>query len=139
MSTITKIASVILVGLVIPSLSGCSFIKEMICDIPTDTTETVFVPLQLPVPPTVALDDITWYVITPENAKEKFKELKDQGIDAVFFGLTDKGYETQSLNEEKLQGHILLMHDREKQSETYYKSMEERLNSDNKKGAQGSP
>lgn len=130
MSTVAKIFLTVILAF---ALSGCETLRALVCEPQTNTSEVVFVPLKLPAVDPIVLDGVTWYVLTPQNAEQKFKEIQSQGIDAVFFGLTDKGYEAQSLNEEKLQGHILLLRDREKQTDAYYKAMEDRLNADNKK------
>ena len=37
-------------------------------------------------------------IITSENAEQVFAKLKEQGIDPVLFGLTDKDYEMLSKN-----------------------------------------
>ena len=46
----------------------------------------------------LTLEEIRWIIITSENAEQVFAKLKEQGIDPVLFGLTDKDYEMLSKN-----------------------------------------
>lgn len=124
MSTITKIAAVALIAF---AVTGCSALKTKICGV-QDTPETAFVTMKLPDSPPLTIDSIEWTIVTPENAQEKFNELKLRGIDEVFFGLTDKEYESKSINDEKTQGELLLLRDKIDQLEKYYSDLESRLN-----------
>ncbi len=42
--------------------------------------------------------DIEWIVITEENAAEVFERLRKMKVDVALLGVTDKGYESLSLN-----------------------------------------
>jgi len=42
--------------------------------------------------------DIEWIVITEENAEEVFERLRKMKVDVALLGVTDKGYESLSLN-----------------------------------------
>jgi len=60
---------------------------------------TIEVQKPAPVVPTVdqlRLREVKWVIITPENAEEKFKQIKTG--EAVFFALTTDGYENIALN-----------------------------------------
>jgi len=60
---------------------------------------TIEIQKPAPVVPTVdqlRLRKVEWVIITPENAEQKFKEIKTG--EAVFFALTTDGYENIALN-----------------------------------------
>ena len=48
------------------------------------------------------LEDVDWFVVTPENAEESFEKLKNQKLEIVFFAITEKGYEKLSINNQKM-------------------------------------
>jgi hypothetical protein len=56
------------------------------------------VPLNTPQVRELDLDQIEWFVVTPENIEEVFGKLADQRKDVVLFALTDDGYKAMSLN-----------------------------------------
>lgn len=60
------------------------------------------VPLSLPKIDRVELDDVEWILITPENAEHVWQDLEKKNYDIVLFGLTDRGYESLSVNTAKL-------------------------------------
>lgn len=68
---------------------------------PVKPVEVRTIEIQKPAPvvPTVdqlRLRKVEWVIITPENAEQKFKEIKTG--EAVFFALTIDGYENIALN-----------------------------------------
>lgn len=55
-------------------------------------------PLNVPSPTPLQLSKPTWVIVTRENAQEVFDQLEKNGSDPVIFGLTDKGYESLSID-----------------------------------------
>ena len=55
-------------------------------------------PLNTPQVRQLDLQNIEWFIVTPENIEEVFAKLKDQRKDVVLFALTDDGYKAMSLN-----------------------------------------
>ena len=49
-------------------------------------------PLAVALPPPLSVKPIEWRVITEENAKEVFDQLRQDKVDVVLIGLTDDGY-----------------------------------------------
>jgi PBP1b-binding outer membrane lipoprotein LpoB len=84
-------------------LSGCSTIKPLeVFSKPIEKT-----PLNLNNPEKIELDDVKWRVVTEQNAKEIFEQLKEKNIDPVLIGLTDNDYERLSLNMNKIRNYII--------------------------------
>ena len=81
------ISGILLVGVL--TMSGCSSIKQL--DIFTMEVERE--PLALEKPEIRQLEKLKWIIITSENADEVFKKMKDEGIDPVVFGLSDKDFQ----------------------------------------------
>ncbi len=63
-------------------------------------------PLKLADPAPLQAREIKWVIITPENAEEIFKKLKEQNVDLVLFGLTDDGYEQLALSMAEIRNYI---------------------------------
>jgi hypothetical protein len=47
--------------------------------------------------PPLKARELSWIVITPENAEDVWKKLKEQNVDLVLFAITDDGYEQLSI------------------------------------------
>ncbi len=47
-----------------------------------------------------------WVIITPENAEEVWKKLKEENTDLVLFGLTDDGYEQLAITMAEIRNFI---------------------------------
>lgn len=47
-----------------------------------------------------------WTIITKENQEQVWKDLDDDQVDPVLFGLTDQGYETLSIMIAELRNYI---------------------------------
>ena len=85
-------------GLAATILSGCSVPEEVI-ETPRVEVRTVEVQRQKPIVPSIdpiALRDVDWIILTPNNIDAKIQELKTDEL--VFFALTTNGYENLSLN-----------------------------------------
>jgi hypothetical protein len=50
--------------------------------------------LNLDAPKALKMEQLDWIIITEENYKQVFDDLKKKNKDVVLFGLTDDGYET---------------------------------------------
>ena len=53
------------------------------------------------------MDDVSWILITPNNAEKVWADLEKKKYDIVLFGLTDKGYENLSVNIAKIKQMVL--------------------------------
>lgn len=82
--------------LLVSALSGCAW--NQVKPVQVDTVEKPKTPLSLKDPETVKTRKVQWFVITPENVNEVFKDLEKKKYSLVLFGLTDDGYENLSLN-----------------------------------------
>ena len=121
-----KVRSSLLVALLmIPLLgiTGCA------------TTKTVKV-LSEPVnsvalnPPNIRdleLQGIRWFIVTPENIDEVFKELEDQNKDVVLFGITDDGYKGLALNLAQIRELLLQQKAIIDAYKEYYEETEQRI------------
>jgi hypothetical protein len=97
--------------LLIPFISGCSvlslFKKEpevKPVEIQTKAVERTRLNIKEPTPLTGK--PMQWVVITPENAEEVWKRLKDENTDLVLFGLTDDGYEQLAITMAEIRNFI---------------------------------
>lgn len=81
--------------LILPLISGCT---SLIPRVEVKTTAVERTKLNLPDPTPLSGRDVKWVVITPENAEQVWKDLKEKNVDLVLFGLTDVGYEQLSLS-----------------------------------------
>ena len=50
--------------------------------------------------------ELAWIVVTPENAEEVWKKLKDENADLVLFAITDDGYEQLALTMAEIRNYI---------------------------------
>jgi hypothetical protein len=50
--------------------------------------------------------ELSWIVVTPENAEEVWKRLKEENTDLVLFAITDDGYEQLALSMAELRNFI---------------------------------
>lgn len=86
-------------------LSACSTPKvEPVTSVEVKTIE---IPRPAPIVPSVDqldLRPVQWVIITPENADQKFKEIKNG--EYVFFALTREGYENLALNISDIRANI---------------------------------
>ena len=77
------------------SLVGCSTPVKKI-EISTSPVEKV--PLELPKVTPFQLENIEWILVTENNIDKVFAELEKKKYDPVVFGVSDRGYESLSLN-----------------------------------------
>jgi hypothetical protein len=50
--------------------------------------------------------ELNWIVVTPENAEEVWKKLKEENTDLVLFAITDDSYEQLALSMAELRNFI---------------------------------
>jgi hypothetical protein len=62
--------------------------------------------LNLPNPAPLQGRELSWIIITPENAEEVWKKLKEENTDLVLFAITDDGYEQLALTMAELRNFI---------------------------------
>ena len=106
-------------------LSGCSSIKQL--DIFTMEVERQ--PLDLDKPTIQQLEELKWIIITSENADEVFKKMKEQGLDPVVFGLSDKDFQLLSKNFAQIRAHMMKLNVMIDEYKNYYES--DIINKDN--------
>lgn len=107
------------------SISGCSSIKQL--DIFTMEVERQ--PLDLDKPTIQQLEELKWIIITSENADEVFKKMKEQGLDPVVFGLSDKDFQLLSKNFAQIRAHMMKLNVMIDEYKNYYES--DIINKDN--------
>ena len=85
--------------------------------------------LDYPLPTPLELEQIQWIIIHSENADEVFAKMKEQGLDPVLFGLSDKDYELLAKNfaqiRAKLQETNTLLEEYKKYYEDYESSSDQ--------------
>ena len=91
--------SLIAVALTSLILVGCS---SKVIPLEVKVSPVKPIPLVLPNVDTINLDRIEWFIINKGNAEAIFAELEKKKYDEVLFGLTDKGYESISVNMAKI-------------------------------------
>ena len=112
-----NLISVLLIAGVL-SLSGCSSIKKL--DIFTMEVERQ--PLDLEKPTIQQLEELKWIIITSENADEVFKKMKEQGLDPVVFGLSDKDFQLLAKNFAQIRAHMMKLNVMIDEYKDYYES-----------------
>ena len=109
-------------------LSGCASTETIkILSVPVEE-----VPLNPPAVRKLELEDIDWFVVTPENIEEVFAKLKDQNKDVVLFALTDDGYKSISLNLGQIKELIAQQRAVIEAYKKYYNEMEKRVKDQHK-------
>ena len=73
------------------------------------------------------LQGIKWFIVTPENIDEVFKELEDQNKDVVLFGITDDGYKGLALNLAQIRELLLQQKAIIEAYKEYYEETEQRI------------
>lgn len=114
--------------------SGCAVLQNPFAPEPVKQVEVVTkaqerLPLNIPDPDPLQLSGSTWFVITPENAEEIWRRLREQQTDLVLFGLTDDGYEQLAIDIARIRNYIQQQREITQQYREYY---EPRKNEDAK-------
>ena len=98
----------LLIATTLPLISGCasfgwtSSVKPI--EVQTKAVERTRLNLADPAP--LKGRELSWIIITPENAEEVWKRLKEENTDLVLFGITDDGYEQLALTMAELRNFI---------------------------------
>lgn len=100
---------VLLTAITLPLLiSGCSVLgwKSDVKPIEIQTKAVERTPLNLAEPEPLKGREIEWIIVTPENAEEVWKKLREKNADLVLFAITDDGYETLALSMAEIRNYI---------------------------------
>jgi hypothetical protein len=97
--------------LILPTLlliSGCASFgwNSSVKPIEVQTKAVERTRLNLADPTPLKGRELSWIVITPENAEEVWKRLKEENTDLVLFAITDDGYEQLALTMAELRNFI---------------------------------
>ena len=98
----------LLIATILPLISGCasfgwtSSVKPI--EVQTKAVERTRLNLADPAP--LKGRELNWIVVTPENAEEVWKKLKEENTDLVLFAITDDGYEQLALSMAELRNFI---------------------------------
>ena len=106
-------------------ISGCSKVKEL----EIFKKEIIRVPLNIDGPPPLKMEKLDWIIVTEENYKEVFEDLRNKKKDVVIFGLTDDGYEVLSMNNAQVRNYIILQGYVLKKYKEYYENGTEETSS----------
>ena len=97
--------------ILLPLISGCASFGNLFggSDVKPITIKTQAVertPLNLKEPAPFKGRELGWIIVTPENAEEVWKKLKESNTDVVLFAITDDGYEQLALTMAELRNVI---------------------------------
>ena len=89
-------------------LSGCASFgwNSSVKPIEIQTKAVERTPLNLPNPAPIKAREMQWVIVTPENAEQVWKKLKEENTDLVLFAITDDGYEQLALTIAELRNFI---------------------------------
>jgi|TARA_B110000503_G_scaffold53725_1_gene86234 hypothetical protein len=97
-------------------LTSCSSIKKL--SIFTEEVKRQELNLSKPTP--LQLENIKWIIITSNNAEEVFAKMKEQGLDPVLFGLTDKDYQLIAKNFAQIRNQLTITNELLDKYKEYY-------------------
>lgn len=106
-------------------LSGCSITREEPIPIKINTVPVEKQKLDVQEPTALSPLPIEWFIITPENYEEVFKELEDKGYSVVLFGLPDDSYENLAGNLAEIRSYIIKQRSVIKAYKDYYEPVKE--------------
>ena len=110
-------------------LTSCSGVKKL--NIFKQEVPRAQLNLEKPTP--LVLEQLRWIIITSENAEEVFQKLKDQGIDPVIFGLTDKDFELLAKNFAQIRAKLQETNNLLEEYKKYYEEYKEDDNNNTSK------
>jgi len=84
-------------------ISGCATTSPL----EVFTREVERMPLDIPLPDPVLLDEINLMIVNEANQEEIFAKLKEANIDPVLFAYTDEDYELMQKNNVQLRSQII--------------------------------
>jgi hypothetical protein len=109
-------AKILLIPLIV-SLSGCSLFVDKPIEVVQEEVQRV--QLNIPEPSPLVLNDLDWFVITPENQQEVFNEMSKR-FDEALYGLSDEDYEDLSKNMILIRNYIMELRNILKEYKKYY-------------------
>lgn len=87
-------------------LSSCALFRDPVKEIEVVTKTVERVPLNIPDQDPLYLVPPEWFVVTPNNIDEVWRQLEEDGFDVVLFAVTDEGYKQISYDFLKIRQHI---------------------------------
>lgn len=98
----------LLIAITLPLISGCASFgwNSSVKPIEVQTKAVERTRLNLADPAPLKGRELSWIIITPENAEEVWKRLKEENTDVVLFAVTDDGYEQLALTMAELRNFI---------------------------------
>jgi hypothetical protein len=101
----------LLIAITFPLISGCASFGNLFgssdvkpIEIKTKSVDRQRINIKEPEP--LIGRNIQWIIITPENAEQVWKELKEKNVDLALIALTDEGYEQLALTMAELKNYI---------------------------------
>ena len=125
-----KVQSSWLVALLVIPLLGITGCKTTTVKVLSEPVNSVA--LNPPNIRDLELQGVKWFIVTPENIDEVFKELEEQNKDVVLFGITDDGYKGLALNLAQIRELLLQQQAIIKAYKEYYEETEQRINKQKK-------
>ena len=124
-----SIKSVLGCGLVILLLSSCGSMPEKL-EVSAKPVEKP--KLTLPDADLLKMREVKWVIVTEENYKQVFEDIKKSGRPIAIFGLTDKGYANLGLNFSDIRAYVQQQKSIIAAYEAYYKGADEAISKANK-------
>lgn len=124
--------------LAMTTLSGCAVLPSLGLGQKADPVvikkeEVARTPLNLPMPDSLQINAVSWFIITPENAENVWQQLRDKEIDLVLFALTDDGYEQLAVDFAKIRNFIEQQYQIIREYRRYYEPEKQSNSKDEKK------
>jgi len=119
-----KRISLFILCIVMMSSASCSLFKPK-KEIIIKKVEISKPALNIDYPEAVKLSDVHFFVVTPENQKAIFDEMKKRNYSLVLFGLTDDDYKSMSINFLKIRNYVSEQHEIIKKYKLYYEKRSE--------------
>jgi len=88
--------------------------------------------LTLPNADLLKMREVKWVIVTEENYKQVFEDIKKSGRPIAIFGLTDKGYANLGLNFSDIRAYVQQQKSIIAAYEAYYKGADEAISKANK-------
>lgn len=125
MRSIVNVRTSLILILFLPLLNGCAsfgIFGKKVQPIEVRTVAVERTPLNLREPTPIKPKPLEWVIITPENAEEVWKKLREKNSNLVIIGLTDDGYENLSITMAEIRNHMQYQNTIIKKYKEYYES-----------------
>ena len=119
---VKSILNVLVLLILATLLTNCSGVKKL----SIFKQEVPRAQLDLDKPTALQLEQIKWIIITSDNAEEVFTKMKEQGLDPVIFGLSDKDFQLIAKNFAQIRAHLKHTNDLLEQYKEYYEPEEKK-------------